>query len=441
MNDPNHPTPPNPPEPRDPRMSTTTAFSPEAVPTKPVGWQQTFRALGVRNFRLFYIGQGMSLVGTWMRRTAMGWLVFELTGRMDLLGAVMALSLAPLFILAPIAGAIADRMEKRRLIIYSQILAAIVSGTIAILVATDTIQVWHLMVLATIAGVAFSFEVPPRQAFVVELVGRDNLMNAIALNSGLVNLARVIGPALAGVLMNTVGMAWCFGMDSITYLIVIAMLLKLRLPRFEKKSSTVSRLEHLRGGLREVLVNRRVRVVLSLLFFVCVFGWSFNSLMPGIAQDYLKIDEKRYGILMAMFGVGATVGALFVASRTEHANRRMQLFAGVGAMVVGLGWVSFMHSFAGFIIPLLIAGWGAVTFISTANTVVQISVADEIRGRVMGIWALTFGGSMPIGSLIAGFVAEWLDPFITVKMFVVILGGAALLIYRRLPPRHSAAGP
>jgi MFS family permease len=407
----------------------------------------TFAALRIRNYRLFFIGQGISLVGTWVRRTAMGWLVYELTGSTVQLGLVMGLALLPMFVLSPWAGAIADRVDKRRMIIFTQVMATATSAAIAALIFLHCIQVWHLMVISTLSGVAFAFEVPTRQSFIVEMVGRDKLMNAIALNSGLVNLSRVLGPALAGLLMGSVGMGSCFALDALSYVVVTVTLFMLQLPDFEKRAQPQSQWESLVEGAREVRRNRRVGVILTLLAAVGVFGWSFETLMPAIARDLMKLQAIRYGVLMSLLGVGATAGALFVASRTAGSNRRAMVFGGVWMLVAAMYLVAMLGAvlgassaaFWGVGSALLLAGMGAVTFMSTANTLVQTSVDDRIRGRIMGIWAVAFGGSIPLGSFMSGFVARAVSPFIAIAAFGTVLLAVSLTVYFRLPSERTVA--
>jgi MFS family permease len=405
----------------------------------------TFASLGVRNYRVFYLGQGISLVGTWVRRTAMGWLVYQLTGSTALLGMVMGLATFPMFVLSPWAGSIADRVDKRRMLVATQVAATLFSGLIAALVLTGRIQVWSLAVLATASGVAFAFEMPARQAFIVELVGRERLMNAIALNSGLVNLSRIFGPAIAGIVMGTLGMGFCFTIDAASYLVVILTLLTLSLPEFHPHPRRGSEWQALLEGAREVHRNHRVRILLLLLFLVGAFGWSFQTLMPAIAQDHIHLDATRYGVLMSMFGVGAIFGALFVAGRKEGGSRRWQVFGGLWLMAGGillvalLGWWlgASQASFWAVSGALMLTGLGAVVFMSTANTLVQTSVTDRIRGRIMGIWAVGFGGSLPLGAFLAGIVAEKISPFVTITLFATVLLVTSLVIYRSLPPRSE----
>jgi MFS family permease len=403
----------------------------------------TFSSLGVRNYRLFFIGQGISLVGTWVRRTAMGWLVYQLTGSKALLGLIMGLATLPMFVLSPWAGSIADRVDKRRMIVLTQVAAALCSGLIALLIFTDRITVWSLGILATASGIAFAFEIPARQAFVVEMVGRERLINAIALNSGLVNLSRIFGPALAGIVMGTIGMGFCFTIDAVSYLVVIATLVMLALPQFRPPAQLDSQWQALLEGAREVRRNRRVRVLLLLLFLVGAFGWSFQTLMPAIAPDLLRLSAARYGVLMSMFGVGAIGGALFVASRREGGSRRRQVFGGVWTMAGGIYLVALGGTLLGarpaafwaVSAALMVTGVGAVIFMSTANTLIQTGVEDRIRGRIMGIWAVAFGGSLPLGAFLAGIVAQSLSPYLTIALFATVMLAGSLVVHRGLPPR------
>lgn len=405
----------------------------------------TFASLAVPNYRMFFVGQGISLAGTWVRRTAMGWLVYQLTGSKALLGLIMGLSTFPMFVLSPWAGSLADRVDKRRMIILTQVGAALSSGLIALLVFTDRITEWQLAVLATAGGVAFAFEMPARQAFIVEMVGRERLVNAVALNSGLVNLSRIFGPALAGVLMGTIGIGACFTVDALSYLVVIATLMRLSLPPFRAPARETSQWQALLEGVREARRNRRVKVLLILLFLVGTFGWSFQTLMPAIAPDHLGLDATRFGLLMSMFGVGAIFGALAVAGRREGASTRRHVFGGVWAMTAGIYLVALFGSLLGarpaafwaVSGALMITGWGAVTFMSTSNTMLQTGVEDRLRGRIMGLWAVAFGGSLPLGAFLAGAVAQRISPYLTIALFATVLLVGSLVVYFALPRRKS----
>ncbi len=381
-------------------------------------YQTTFKALKDKEFQLFYVGLGCSFVGAWMRRTALGWVVFEITGSYELLGTVFALSLIPLFLLAPLAGSMADRMDKRVLISASRALAFLVSGSMGILLFFDMATVGGLFFLAFMSGIAFAFEVPTRQSFVVEIVGRDLLMNAIALNSALINLSRFIGPALAGLLMKYVGAAFVFWFDALSSLIVIYTMYRIR-PTFKGPLPVKGgHLQRIIDGFSEAKKVLPVRNMLLLLAAVTCFFWSFDTLMPGIAQDELGYTETEFGVLMGMFGFGAVIGALFVAGRPAKKFPRFQVYSGILLFAVGLMGLCMFRNFLVLCAWITIAGLGAITFLSTANTIIQMSVEDHIRGRIMGLWSLVFGGCMPLGALVAGFVASKISPFMTIQIFV-----------------------
>lgn len=386
--------------------------------------RSAFSSLSVRNFRLFFIGQGCSLVGTWMRRTALGWLVYDLTESSKALGVVAALTLLPMLVLSPIAGVVADRVDKRRLIQRTQYVSCAVSAIMGLLILFDVVRVWHAMVLATVGGIAFAFEVPARQSFVFEMVGRKHLHNAIGLNSALVNAGRIAGPALAGFLMWRVGMWLCFMLDAATYLVAIWAMFAIRMPKVDRPPPNEgSALAHLAEGFREILRNRIVSTALALLFLMGVLGWNFQTLLPAVARGDLRIGELQYGILMSVFGAGAIFAALFVAARREQSGRGILMFAGSWIMGAALVLMSLRTDYAWVVATLLAAGFGGVMFLSAANTTIQLSVPDGVRGRVMGVWALGFGGSLPLGSWLSGIVAERIGPMPTIGA-----GGGILLI-------------
>lgn len=417
-----------------------TATAPLPSPAAPAarGWlRATFSSLQVRNFRVYYAGQTASMVGTWVRRTALGWVVYEMTGSRAMLGTVMGMALLPMFLLSPLAGTIADRVDKRRMVILTQLLAATSSALIALLLMTGWAQVWHLMALATLGGIAFAFEVPARQAFVSEIVGREHLLNAVALNSVLVNSSRVVGPAVAGLVMAAVGAGWCFVLDAASYLVVTGTLLALRLPPHRPPARRTSHWQDLLEGFREAHRNHVVRTLLLLLCLMGVFGWACQTLMPAIAQDLLHLGEWEYGLLMAMFGVGAIAGALVVATRTGSGTSRLQVFGGVWLLCAGSLAVAASRHPVPMGAGLAVAGFGAVMFMSTSNTLVQMSVADGLRGRIMGIWSVGFGGALPAGSFLAGWLAQIVSPYLTIAVFAAILAAASLVVWRRLPPPAS----
>jgi predicted MFS family arabinose efflux permease len=398
-------------------------------------WQRTFASLRNRDYRIFFAGQTVSLVGTWMRMTAQGWLVYELTGSKFLLGTVTGLSLLPVFLFSTVAGAVADRMSKRRLLIGAQAAMMLVSLSVAFLVATGEIQVWHLVLAATLIGTAFAVDLPTRQAYYIQLVGRRDLLNAIALNSAAFNAARIVGPAVAGVLMAALGIAACFFADAVSYLAVIGSLLLIRTREHVPPSDGKSHLQLVREGFAYVRETRRVKTLMLLLAVTGIFGWSYVALMPAYAQDVLSLSEAGYGALMSANGLGALAGALFVAGRGEKRDPRRQVFGGLWLFCLTLlGFAVVGHPLAaGAFIAL--SGAGLITFLSTSNTLIQLTVPDELRGRVMGVWGLVFGGALPVGSFLMGAVAQRFGVVVAMASGALVCLGASVLVYLKLPAR------
>lgn len=401
-------------------------------------WRRTFASLSVREYRIYFFGQGVSLVGTWMRITAQGWLVYELTGSKLLLGTVTALGHLPLFVFASVAGAMADRFPKRRLLLLAQAAMMLVSLSVAILVLSGNIRVWHLMVSSLLIGTAFAVDLPTRQSFYIHLVGRRDLLNAIALNSAAFNAARIVGPAAAGLIMATLGIAACFFADAASYVAVLASLLLLRVKEPVTQPAGKSHWQMLRQGFTYVRETRVVRILLSLLAVTCVFGWSYVALIPAYARDVLGLSETGYGYLMAVNGVGALAGALFVAGRGEKRRPRQQVFAGLWVMAVALGVFSLARVtwLAG--LALAVAGAGLIVFLSTANTQIQLVVPDSLRGRVMGVWGLVFGGGLPLGSFVLGAVAQKVGVQVALGTSAVLLLLVSVMVFVSLPKSTAA---
>lgn len=416
------------------------SISDDAIEPPPSDWiVRTFAALAIPNYRLFVIGHGMSLTGSWMRRTALLWVVYELSGSEMMVGLVGGATLLPMLVLSPWAGVLADRYDRQRMVATAQVVGVVVSTTIAALVATGTATVPLLGLLALLGGIGFSFEVPARQSFFVEMVGRRHMANAIALNSALVNLTRMVGPAIAGLMIAWPGAASVFVVDAFSYLVSMTTLLLIRVPRRVPAAgaSKGSSLAMMREGFAITWRNRPVRLVLSLLFVTGVFGWAFQTLLPPITQDVLKSTSVEYGLLYSFFGAGAIVGALTTAALGERGRTTGRLFGGVWVMVAGTLVFSFANTLEMMMLGLLVAGFGGVSFVSTGNTYVQHHVDDAVRGRVMGIWAVAFGGSVPLGSIAAGAVAEHLGPVLTMRLWSVALLASSVWLYLLFVRRPS----
>ena len=413
---------------------------PRRVATGKVRLRDIFSALRHRNFRLFFIGQLVSLMGTWMQNTAQSWLIYQMTGSKLLLGIIAAAGTAPMLFFSTVGGSIADRFPKRTIVLIAQAAMMILAFALAALTAFHLIKPAHLIILAALGGVAMAFDMPARQAFLIEITSRDDLMNAISLNSAIVNGARVVGPAVAGLLMARTGPAICFLINGVSFLAVLAGLLMMRLPRRQIDKPAGSPLEHILEGFRYVLDHPRLKTVFTLFAIVGVFGWSYSVLMPAFATDILGVDENHYGLLLGANGLGALCGALTVAAVGSRFTPRQLAFSGLALFSATLIALGMVGSFLWAMILLLISGWGMMLFFATVNTLLQTTVTDRMRGRVMGIWALVFGGMMPLGSLEAGTLSHYfgVSTTITVGGVICAMAGAITWIHvqRRLPA-HS----
>lgn len=383
------------------------APTPSAAPP-PAGAGFMVRALRHRNYRLFFSGQSVSLIGTWMTRIATSWLVYRLTGSALLLGLVGFAGQIPSFLLAPFAGVLIDRWDRHRLLIVTQILAMIQSAALAVLALTGVINIWHVLALSLFQGLINAFDMPARQAFVVQMVeDRADLSNAIALNSSMVNAARLLGPSIGGVLIAVVGEGWCFFWDALSYLAVIASLVLMRLPPTPKRAAGTSKvLPELREGLAYVAASTPIRSILLLLALVSLVGMPYTVLMPVFASTILHGGPHTLGFLMAATGVGALVGAVFLA------RRRSVLGLGkvipITAALFGASLAAFSLSrFLGLsLVLLLFTGVGFMVTMSASNTVLQTLVEDSKRGRVMSLYTMAIMGMTPFGSLLAGGLAS-----------------------------------
>jgi MFS family permease len=398
-------------------------------------WRKTFSALRHRNFRLFFIGQLVSLIGTWMQNTAQSWLVYQLTGSKMLLGVVAAVGSAPMMFFSIWGGSVADRHSKRTVVLWTQTGMMLSAFVFTALVWSKHIRTWHILVLAALGGVAMAFDMPARQAFMVEMTSREDLMNAVSLNSSIVNGARVIGPSVAGFLMASVGMAMCFFLNGLSFIAVIAGLLMMRLPEFIPPKRRNSNLVHALEAFSYVRGHRRVRTLLMLFAVVGVFGWSYSVLMPAFAAEVLKVGEREYGALLSANGLGAFLGALTVATAGHLVKPRVLVLGGLWFFSAMLLSLAFVPGYVLALIFLAAAGWGMLLFFSTTNTLIQTSVSDEMRGRVMGIWALIFGGMTPIGGLEAGTLSHYAGVRWTIGVGAMVCALAALVVWLNVRQR------
>ena len=408
------------------------------VVTGGISWRKTFSALRHRNYRLFFGGQLVSVIGTWMQQVAVGWLVYQLSNSAFTLGAVRFAAAIPVTLLTLVGGAMADRIEKRRIVIMTESTAMVLAFVLAALVYFGVVRIWQIALLSLLEGITDAFDIPTRQSFVVEMVGKDDLMNAIALNSSLFNGARVFGPALAGILIGVVGMTGCFFLNGVSYLAVVAAYLAMRLPATRPHARHKPMWHETVEAFRYVRSHRVLRAVISLVTVVSLFGWPYSVLLPVFARDVLHVSASGYGYLMAANGVGALVGALALASLGDSPHKRKLFYGGLFGFCVMLGVFALSRVYWLSAAALAGSGFFMIIFFATANTAVQTRVPDELRGRVMGIYSLAFIGLTPFGSLIAGSLAHITSASFTVIMGAVICMIAGLIVMRIMTPRQPA---
>src|SRR6266511_3453097 len=417
-----------------PTRVTETARVPEdisgrqrRVPVGGITWRHTFRALRYRNYRLFFWGQLVSLIGTWMQQTAMSWYVYQITNSKFLLGVVAAVGSAPMMLSSIWGGALADLYPKRSILVATQAAQMICAFLVAAGVWFGFATTGFIILVAALNGIAMGFDMPARQAFTVEMTSREDLLNAISLNSSIVNGARVVGPSVAGLLIGAVGVATCFFLNGVTFIAVIAGLLMMRLPEVTRPMHALSASEHAWNGIVYSIKHQRVRTILLLFLVVGVFGWSYAVLMPAFARDVLGRGANGYGVLMSASGTGAFIGALVVATYGHLFTPRRLALGGVWLFSIALFALSLSRNFYVALAFLLVAGFGMLLFFSTSNTVLQTIVPDDMRGRVMGVWSLVFGAMIPLGSLEAGAIAHFVGTPLALAFGAIICAASALV--------------
>jgi MFS family permease len=374
------------------------------------------RALSHRNYRLFFFGQLISLIGTWMQSVGEMWLVYRLSHSSLLLGVSGFCSQIPVFLFAPFGGMLADTRDRRRILIATQFTSMLLAGTLAALTLTQLIKIWHVFVLAALLGIVNAVDIPTRQAFVADLVARNDLMNAIALNSSMFNGARVVGPAVAGVLVASIGEGWCFLTNSVSYLAVIAGLLMMTFhgERQRKQQMEISAFEHIAEGFRFVFSAPPIRALMMLLGAVSMLGMPYAVLMPIFADEILHAGAHGLGTLMGFSGIGALMGAIALAAkkRVQGLGMWVTVSAGMfGAFLIGF---SFSRRLWLSCLLILCTGFFMMVQMSSSNTLIQSMVPDRLRGRVMAVYSMMFMGMAPLGSLLAGAVAHRIGAPLTV---------------------------
>ncbi|UCF87399.1 MAG: MFS transporter [Nitrospiraceae bacterium] len=368
-----------------------------------------------RNFRLYWFGHIISITGTWMHTTAQGWLVLKLTDSPFYLGLVGFAASLPILLFTLIGGVVADRFHKRKILLTTQIIALLLAFLLGILVLMDKVSVWHVLVITFCIGTVSAFDIPSRQSFLIEMVGRESLLNAIALNSMAFHGSRVTGPAVAGIVIRHFGIAACFFLNALSFLAAIISLLKMRFnPEDTRKHSQIGVIEEFRQGIKYLFSEPKIYTIITMVGIISFFGFPYIYFLPVYARDILKTGATGLGILMGCAGAGAFTGALNLAVRGNF--RRKGPFMAVSGIIFSLALLLFSFStISWFSYPLLfLVGWGAISQIATANSMIQLTVPDNLRGRVMSAFTTTFLGMATLGNIIIGTLANYLGTQIAV---------------------------
>lgn len=409
---------------------------------------QALRALKSRNYRLFFIGQAISLVGTWMDSIAMQWLVYVMTGSTTFLGAVAFFSLVPAFFLGPFAGVMIDRFDKRKLLLATQSVQMCQAGLISVLVFTHHIQAWMIACLAVVAGLVGAIDMPARQSYMVHLVDdREDLSNAIALNSSQFNLARLIGPVVAGLVYQKVGPGYCFAINSLSFLAVLTSLYMMTARNTANPESRGNVLDAIRQGANYVNRFVPVRALIILLAVISFLSGAQSVMMPVLARVVFSGDAHTLGLIQASIGAGALCSALLLASRKTVVGLGKWIVVAVCLFGAALITISLVHSFPLALFVLIFVGGGVMAHMAATNTLVQTVIDDKMRGRVMAFYVMSFTGTMPFGSLLAGWSSERLDHagYPGAEIVLATVGSlcivAGLIFLRQMPKLRTLIRP
>ena len=395
--------------------------------------RQAFTSLKYRNYRLWFIGQLASLVGTWMQATAQGYFIYELTQSPVFLGYVGFAAGAPTWLFTLYGGVISDRMSRRTLLVITQTSMMILAFILAALTFAGVVQPWHIIVLAFLLGIANAFDAPARQAFVLEMVPREDMTNAIALNSTMFNSATAVGPAVAGVTYALLGPAWCFTINGMSFIAVIVALLMMDISPQAARARATSALDDLKEGLRYAASHSTIRMLIVMVAVTSLFGLGYATLFPAWSVTILGGGPDTNGYLQSARGVGSLIGALMIASLGRFRFKGKLLMLGSFVFPILLLGFAVARWLPLSLLMLVGVGWGFMILLNTANALVQTLVPDELRGRVMGIYTLGFFGMMPLGALLAGAVAEIANEPITVVLGALIMLGFAVWLWLRVP--------
>ena len=407
------------------------------APAPPSRIPEAFRAFRHPAFRLFFAGQLVSLIGTWMQSVAQGWLMHRLTGSALMLGVLSFAQFAPVLPLALWAGVIADRSDRRRMLLWTQSLLLAQALAMAVVVSTGVVTPWMVVALACVYGMVNTFDLPARQSFVIDMTGREDLPNGIALNSAAFNAARILGPAAAGVLVATVGEAGCFWWNALSFVAVIASLIAMRgawgpVARPASAHTPAVGSSRMREGLAYAWSTSSIRQLLLLLAVCAGLGFQFNVLLPVYARDVLHAGARTYGWLFSAFGAGSLVAALRMAVARERWTLRRNLLIGLALGAVGLTGFAWSRWFPAMAVFAALAGFGLILYVSSTNTLIQLTVEDRFRGRVMSLYTLFFVGTSPFGALFAGAMAQRFGAPVATSACALVLFGGAVWVSGRL---------
>jgi MFS family permease len=416
-------------------MKCAAANRVSSTPPRP----HPLRALRHRNFQLFFAGQLVSLIGTWMQQVAQSWLIYRLTKSSLLLGGISFAAQIPIFVLGAIGGHVADQRDRRRILIATQAVSMLLAFTLAALTLTGVVREWHLFVLAALLGIVNAFDIPARQAFLVEMVTREDLINAIALNSSMFNGARIVGPAVAGLIVATVGEGWCFFLNAVSYVAVLGGLLMMRVAPFTPRPSGRSAWANIAEGFGFAAKTAPVRALLLLVGIVSFTAMPYSVLMPVFADQVFHSGARGLGILMGAAGIGALAGSFVLAMRASVQGLGRWVAAACALTGIALVSFSFSRNFALSAAILTCAGMAMMVQMASSNTLIQSMVPDELRGRVMALYSMMFMGMGPLGALLAGSIAERTGAPAAVAAGGMVTLLAALVFGLRLPVLRGPA--